>query len=664
MMFSYRNKKLFSYMYDENINGYDIEGFIAVTKIDSNFNDFMLESKEGEDMLSSQMKDQLDNLERVKRQVEEREKAKQIIIKAAMEFRDNAMTIAELPDDYEEVSNRISEEVVNERKAYILNKKTESTGGSAAMILGDEPDQPDIMKSVQNKLLSTFYGFSNENNTEQTLKRAVDTVYAEGIQRIKELDKVLAIKEREEKAVKAQIREDRKKDKEEELGAKTGNLNKLTSSEVDDNKSGLSNNSSKSDFFLTQNKKLKESRKLKSQTEPFSDTITKPGSSRPIKRNITKQDPLMVVQPDESQELYTPLVKTPSMDHIKKNIQALSLSEHEGFLASMEGKTLVRYRELVEEIESGLESDDPEEFKRVSALHYEMAYGYPAELREKFNEIDDRIVEMMGTESKNNNRPSKDVIRDRVEQKELKRKLKALDLRIDQLRVDVTLIPAEMLDEKIGQEIALLGEENLKVIKEGIDLSGFDDLAEIDEEAHKLLQGIDVEAIENYLQTCLTSIEATEYKLKQEETALKDIEPNVFEEENKFTENYLEFLGKNKTILDEFKVSDKINSEEEWETYEQSVMEKLRENGDRIDGWYRALEEGKEELDIMYLNNRILIEDLKAVEMRDPDRFDDILTEEMRIKYPEIFKNDPLDSEETQGCHAFIQNTEYPLEST
>lgn len=584
------------------MEGKDLQGYIEVAKLDKNFEDILIESQgDSEQLTSDRLKEQIERLEMLKQEVEKTKKANEEAIKSAEEFKQHVAQIADLPADFQEVADRISTEIYNEHKSRNLDAQPEGENKTTA-----------LLQSVQNKLQSTLYGFRTDKTNNDKLER------------IRALDKLLSEKEQEERAVKTMILEERKKQREEE--ARLGGS-------MSDSRTSMS----KSDFFMTQNRQAK---KPSNQAQP--DKTDKPNTaSTKEKRTLTRPKS----QQDREEIPATSKSVDPSqLDHIRRNIEALSMSEHDRFLKSMDPKKLARYEELVKEIEAGLDSNDPEEFKRVSKIHYEIAYGYPEELRAKFEEIDNRILDIM-TEEPPVISPttSKDVIRERVEQKELKKKLKALDDRIDQIRNDTTVLPSEIINAKIGEEITAFGEENLKTIKEGIDLSAFEDLEELDEEAKDLLSNIDIGALENYLQGCIDTLEETEKRIKEEEmkSNADPIAPEYLEQAQAFAEDYMTFLEKNKVLLDEFKIHDSITCEDDFEGYEQKVRDRLLQNVDRLEEWYAAAESGRQELDRLYIENKLLEESLKSVPMRDPERFDEELTKELQIKYPEIFKDTP-----------------------
>lgn len=148
---------------------------------------------------------------------------------------------------------------------------------------------------------------------------------------------------------------------------------------------------------------------------------------------------------------------------------------------------------------------------------------------------------------------------------------------------------------------------------------------------------MDIDSIEKYLNECMQSIEETEIKLKKEEEEHKITDPVAIQRSVEFAEGYSKFLTEQKQFLDTFKIHERISSEEDFERYEDEVRLKLRENGDMLDKWYHMMEEGHEEIDRMCIDYDILLKELSQLKIRDPERFDEEVTEELKKKKPELF---------------------------
>ena len=236
---------MFTYLYDEDLEGQDTEEFKNVIRLQKGLEDIAAESNEP-GLVNSSLQEQMESLDRIKQEIEDRQKARAVIEQAAEHFKHSNEGVAEVPDDYEEVLDRISEELINERKTQRLSPVNESTHPIQA------GDSPDFLKNIQQKLMTTYYGFAHQPSTQDSVRQTMDSAYAKGIERIRELDKLLAEKEKEEKAVNETLRQLRRREQQVEA-----ELRALSGNQPQANPSTVSNNSSKSDFFVTQNKKLK-----------------------------------------------------------------------------------------------------------------------------------------------------------------------------------------------------------------------------------------------------------------------------------------------------------------------------------------------------------------------------------------------------------------------
>ena len=372
-------------------------------------------------------------------------------------------------------------------------------------------------------------------------------------------------------------------------------------------------------------------------------STSRPGSQLSQTDSLPAVPPL-VKQQTSSEDADSPAERTSlvsRIDHLKKNIHNVYASDHDRFLNSMSDKTRVRYEELMDEIEACLDLDDPELFQRASAMHYENAYGYPPELQSRFEHIDNRIVELMAADPKLSTAPRQDILRERVEQREVKRRLKEIDERLEAIQSqDLDMSPADEREQLVKQLVGEHSQEQLKAIKDGIDMTGFIELEELDAEAIDMLKNIDFDSIERNLEQSLAIIEETERKLREEEAEHQLIDNTAeLQKAQAFNERYSDFLGKNRQLLDEFRVSDKISSEVDLDAFEKSTMDKLRANGDMLEQWYQALESGRGELDQLEIDNKVILDSVQSMTIRDPDRFDEQLTEELKLKYPHIFRD-------------------------
>lgn len=454
-------EEVFAYVYDQDTSTPDLESFKAMSKLNKQMDQVMAESLTNEEVAQN-LESQLESLERIREMVAEREKQKEEMEKLASDFMKKSKEVADLPEDFEEVVERVSEQVLEERRnqstEFLVDKLEESSNDGK---LGESG----LMKIVKDKLTSTFYGFSKQPSTQETIKQTLDDEYKKKLDRIRELDKELALREKEEKTIKEMIKRNKQKEREIEFQARLDNSDNLSN-----NPSGVSSQSSKSDFFPTQPKR--QPKKIGKNLEAaFKDStgnrsITMPGR----KLNKLPSRPSSQQCQVDHQSIGSSQF---SIDFIKKNIEDTYLTDHERFLKSLKPEGRVRYDSLISEIEKGLDSDDPAEFRRVSQLHYENAYGYPLELQEKFHEIDEKIIEMLSKEEQvsDSKVKNKDVIRERVEKKEASKRLKQIDEEIEKLRSDEFYIPPEQLQKAIGHEIAIVDAETIQSIKDTIDLA-------------------------------------------------------------------------------------------------------------------------------------------------------------------------------------------------
>lgn len=143
--------------------------------------------------------------------------------------------------------------------------------------------------------------------------------------------------------------------------------------------------------------------------------------------------------------------------------------------------------------------------------------------------------------------------------------------------------------------------------------------------------------MEQYLDNCQESIEKTEQHLKEQEEVHKISDPAALERSQAYMEGYIKFLSTQKSVLQDFKIHDKINCEADFDKFEDEVRAKLEANGDKLDQWFTMLENGREELDRLSVEHRVLIEEVGSLKLRDPARFDEEVEAEVRAKRPDLF---------------------------
>lgn len=176
--------------------------------------------------------------------------------------------------------------------------------------------------------------------------------------------------------------------------------------------------------------------------------------------------------------------------------------------------------------------------------------------------------------------------------------------------------------------------------------SDFEDWEELDKEAIEIMKEIDFDSMEHYLSECLETLEKTEEHLKKEEEINKIADIEALERSQAFIDNYVEFIQTQKTVLDEFKIHEKLNSEEDFDRFEDEVKAKLRENAENLDKWSEILEQGQGELDQLQIDLQVLLRESAQLKLRDPSKFDEELEAELAIKKPDLFrKNSSSDDE-------------------
>lgn len=450
-------REVMEYVYSDDNNMGDIESYKKLSKLSRDMDLLLAESFEDSD-LNDDLSRQMESLEQIKKMMEERDIQNRGMAAMAEDFKRMSYEVADMPDDYEEVVERVANQVLADRRAGMFGAQTKS---SEEEELGNGSQ---LMKAVQDKLQSTFYGFSKTTETALTEKQRLDLEYQKGMQRIRDLDREIALKEKEEKNVKEMIKLNRKKERELEMDIRVN-----TPDTIIVNNSGMTAQSSKSDFFPTQPKRAKggNSKNLDRQLKDNSTTSTN-GPVRRVRKLPSRPSSQQVSKPSaRSSALQN------SVDFIRRNIESINMTDHERFLSSLDAKSRSRYDTLLNEIEAGLDSDDPEEFRRVSRLHYDNIYNYPADLQERFREIDERIVDMMAQEETKQTAKagSKDILRDRVEQKEAKKRISQIDETVERIRNGELDPSPEMTKEILAREMSIVDAGTLQSIKDTIDMA-------------------------------------------------------------------------------------------------------------------------------------------------------------------------------------------------
>lgn len=167
------------------------------------------------------------------------------------------------------------------------------------------------------------------------------------------------------------------------------------------------------------------------------------------------------------------------------------------------------------------------------------------------------------------------------------------------------------------------------------------------------MKEINFDSMEQYLSSCLEKLEETEAHLKQEEEVNKIADIEALERSQAFIDNYVEFIRNQRSVLDEFKIHERLTCEEDFDRFEDEVKVKLRENADNLDKWNEVLEKGRDELDQLQVDLQVLLKEAGQLKIRDPSKFDEELEAELALKKPELFArtseslcNDGEESEE------------------
>ena len=450
-------RDVFEYVYDDENQICDQESFKKMAKLSRDMDKLMAESLE-DSQLNDDLTAQMESLEELKKMMQDRDQQRLEMAHLADDFKRMSNEVADMPEDFDQVAERVSEQVLADRRAGRL------VGDGLQSHTDEQESGSQLMKAVQGKLMSTFYGFAKDEASPQTVKQKLDVEYQKGLQRIRELDRELALKEREEKNVREMIRLNRQKERELELEIRVS-----TPATLEDNTSGVTIHSSKSDFFPTQPKRdSRGNTKNLARQMKDSQNTSNLGPGRRVRKLPSRPSSQHQTKPTARDEALQH-----SVDFIRRNIEGLNMTDHERFVSRLDAKGKSRYTSLLSEIEAGLDSDDPEEFRRVSQLHYENIYNYPQELQDKFSQIDERIVDMLAQDDAKaqSKLGPKDILRSVVEQKEAKKRIKQIDADVEKIRNGEMDPSVKECKAILDKEMSLVDAETLQSIKDTIDLA-------------------------------------------------------------------------------------------------------------------------------------------------------------------------------------------------
>lgn len=388
---------------------------------------------------------QLSSLEDLDSDLKKREENKRDLIEGVKLIKGDSGVI-DLPENYEDVVDRVSEEVIQERKLMEsgnfvdsdpFKKANESSGNEVVGDLDGFNRTGKIINMVKKKLESTLYSFKNFSKGQEIKIESggEDNGEPEGglrdqrivkkIQKVMENDRALSMAEKEEKAVKSMIAKERAKRQRElkEIEENSEILNRSVTSA----KSTQSNNSR---LFMTQ--KRDSGRKGRNMKRKFSKKKFKKTKLQPIKK-LSKSH----VQAPKNQTCnskHHSRIKS-AKNFVKKNIKSAFLSQHEKFINSLTKEQKVRYEKLKNEAEQI--SERPEMLEEIKIRDYYSVYGEYYEFLEKNGDVDAKEIEKKKSDLIVN-KDSKGVFKQKkvddgtmdVEYKRMKKNLGKLDEKI------------------------------------------------------------------------------------------------------------------------------------------------------------------------------------------------------------------------------------------
>ena len=314
------------------------------------FDKVYMDSTEDQETLSMIDK-QLESLTGLDGSFQEREDLKNSLLSEVKNIRENPSIT--FPENYDDVIDRMTNELYIEDR-YVPGEAPESDPFEQFEKENQESEEKGLseaektwMSKIKKKLATTLYGFSSNKNVDEKIENELDEEKIKALERIRELDRKLAVAEREEKNVKNMLKNKREKERQKELEEKQQTQEADTKdnlSVVSMSESFTSSMSDSKNLFLTQKR-----RRPKSKLGTNKNTkILKPVDKKVLKR-ITPNDSSLSLKSSKS---------TKEKDFLKINRENVNLSEHEKFLNSMTEPELTRYNALMGEMNAKLDQEE------------------------------------------------------------------------------------------------------------------------------------------------------------------------------------------------------------------------------------------------------------------------------------------------------------------
>lgn len=330
-----QNEEILSRYDDDNSsqNISDDESSKKLQQMEKEIDKIYLESDEEQAL--KLIDQRLESLVNMSGMFDEREMLKNSLLLEVNKVKDDPNI--EFPVDYEEVVERVSNDLQREIQTDAF------AHADAEHQRGEE-----FMQRAQQKLATTMYSFSKGAVTSEAVGKTVDEAKVKALARIRELDRRLAIAEREEKNVKEMLRRKREKEKEKESQAT------FEQDEIKENSQSLSENNS----FVSQSSSSSTDSKRLFITKNKRKTAQKGGTNKK-KTILDPMDDDVMSQLSKSNSSRTSRTSgSKKKNFIKMNKENAFLDEHEQFINSMTPKEQIRYKELMGELEESIKVED------------------------------------------------------------------------------------------------------------------------------------------------------------------------------------------------------------------------------------------------------------------------------------------------------------------
>ena len=187
------------------------------------FDKVYMDSTEDQETLSMIDK-QLESLTGLDGSFQEREDLKNSLLSEVKNIRENPSIT--FPENYDDVIDRMTNELYIEDR-YVPGEAPESDPFEQFEKENQESEEKGLseaektwMSKIKKKLATTLYGFSSNKNVDEKIENELDEEKIKALERIRELDRKLAVAEREEKNVKNMLKNKREKERQKELEEK------------------------------------------------------------------------------------------------------------------------------------------------------------------------------------------------------------------------------------------------------------------------------------------------------------------------------------------------------------------------------------------------------------------------------------------------------------